>query len=233
MKDKEQVFYGILITITIFLVSTFLGSKLQLNNDFFIPSFATHSLMLLFSLTAIFSLKNHVGYKIEIPQFKTIWRPILIGLLATIFINTIMTIITVAKTSVENIEVHPFMKHSSALQLFVFVFIYASISEELLFRGFLLNMLKPLKAKGIKIFKQHISVSVFISAVIFGLGHLVLITTGVSGNFVLRTVIFTTMLGIVAGYYQEKYDNNAYAIIVHMAGNSLSVLGVFLTSINS
>jgi hypothetical protein len=36
------------------------------------------------------------------------------------------------------------------------------------------------------------------------------------------------MLGLVAGYYQEKYNNNVYAILVHMAGNSLTILAVVL-----
>lgn len=54
------------------------------------------------------------------------------------------------------------------------------------------EMLKPLRVKVVKIFKQHISVSVLISAVIFGLGYLIFITTGISRNLVFRIVIFTT-----------------------------------------
>ena len=82
-----------------------------------------------------------------------------------------------------------------------------------------MNILKPLKAVGITISKRTISLPVIISAVAFGLAHLILITTGASGMVILRVVVFTTVLGLIAGYYQEKYDNNAYAIIVHMAGN--------------
>jgi membrane protease YdiL (CAAX protease family) len=50
----------------------------------------------------------------------------------------------------------------------------------------------------------------------------------VDSLFVIRIVLFATCLGIIAGYYQEKYDNNAYAIAVHMSGNSIAVLGTFL-----
>ena len=64
----------------------------------------------------------------------------------------------------------------------------------------------------------------------FGLAHLILITTGVGALFLLRVVLFTFTLGLVAGYYQEKYDNTIYAIIVHMAGNSVAVLAVFMMS---
>ena len=46
--------------------------------------------------------------------------------------------------------------------------------------------------------------------------------------FLIKAVIFTTLLVIVAEYYQEKYDNNAYAIIVNMVGNSIGVIGILL-----
>jgi membrane protease YdiL (CAAX protease family) len=121
----------------------------------------------------------------------------------------------------------------SPLQIFVFIFIYASIAEEVLFRGFLMNILKPVSIKGIKVFKRNLNFPVIISAVIFGLAHLILITTGAGGLFLLRIVVFTTILGLIAGYYQEKYNNNAYAIIVHMAGNIMGVIGALLMSLNS
>lgn len=41
-------------------------------------------------------------------------------------------------------------------------------------------------------------------------------------------VLGPTLLGIVAGYYQEKYENNFYAIIVHMAGNLMGVIGAIM-----
>lgn len=67
----------------------------------------------------------------------------------------------------------------------------------------------------------------------FGLAHLILFTTNATPFFVLKIVLFTTMLGLVAGYYQEKYNNNAYAILVHMAGNSLTILAVVLMHLNN
>ncbi len=87
-----------------------------------------------------------------------------------------------------------------------------------------------MKTKEVNIFKRKISVPVIISAIVFGLAHLILITTGAGGLFLLRVVVFTTVLGVIAGYYQEKYNNNAFAIIVHMSGNSLAVVGTLLMS---
>jgi membrane protease YdiL (CAAX protease family) len=68
---------------------------------------------------------------------------------------------------------------------------------------------------------------VIISAIAFGAAHLVLLATDASAFFLVRIVLFTTCLGLVAGYYQEKYNNHFYAIIVHMSGNFLAVIASF------
>ncbi len=230
MKNNERLLYGIIITIGVFLISTFVGSKLHLNIEFIPYSFATHSLMLLFSIVLIYGLRKHVDYKISLPRFKETLKPVLFGILTAIIINIFMVMIT--KILGGRIEAHPALTKMSPFQIIIFVFIYASIAEETLFRGFLMNILKPLKTKGMRIFRRNISIPVIISAVAFGLGHLILITTGVSGLFLLRIVVFTTVLGLIAGYYQEKYNNNAFAIIVHMAGNLMGVIGALLVNLN-
>ena len=231
MKNNERIIYGLIITIIVYAIATFSGSKLHLNIDFIPSSFVTHSLMLILSIVLIYGLRKYVNYKISLPQFKKILKPVLFGLLVTIIANISMTIIT--KILGGKIETHDALTKMSPLQIFIFVFIYASIAEEILFRGFLMNILKPLNAKGINIFKRKISVPVIISAFAFGLGHLILISTGASGFFLMRIVIFTTILGLIAGYYQEKYDNNIFAIIVHMAGNLMGVIGVLLMNLNT
>lgn len=228
MNNKQRVLYGLLITLTIFSISTFSGSKLLLGITYVPNSFVTHSLMLILSIFIIYIFKKYVNYKISVPKFKQILRPIALGILTTIVVNISITIVT--KILGDEIESHPVVMNMSPLQVFIFIFIYASIAEELLFRGFLLNVLKPLNMKGISILKHKISVPVIISAFAFGLGHLILITSGVGGMFLLRIVVFTTILGLIAGYYQEKYDNNALAIIVHMSGNSIGVIGALLMS---
>jgi len=231
MKNNERIIYGILITVLVFAVSSFFGTKLNLNIVFFPSSFVTHSLMLLLSIVFIYSLRKFVNYNFAAPQFKKILKPILLGLLATILVNVTMTIMT--KILGGKVEAHPLLTKMSPLQTFIFVFIYASIAEEFLFRGFLLNILKPINSKGIYILKRKISVSVLISAIAFGLAHLILIRTGVGVFFLMKIVIFTTVLGLIAGYYQEKYDNHAYAIIVHMSGNLMGVIGALLMNLNS
>lgn len=230
MRNSDQITYGLIITIGVFAISAFAGNILDLNIAFIPNSFVTHALMLLLSIGMIYGFRREVNYKISIPKFKKITKPILLGLLATIVVNLFIVAIT---GTMGDQETHPVLLNAHPFQVFLFIFIYASIAEELLFRGFLLNILKPLKAKGIDILKRRVSLPVIISAVAFGLAHLILITTGVGGLFILRVVVFATVLGLIAGYYQEKYDNNAFAILVHMAGNLFGVIGAIMMSVNS
>lgn len=228
MKKIEKITYGLIITMIIFLIATYLGKVIKLNNEFIPSSFVIHSIMLLLSIFCIFIFKKNVNFKISLPKLRKIFRPILFGILVTIIANVAISIII--KILGGSIEEHPALSSMNALQIFIFIFIYASIAEEMLFRGLLLNFLEPLKEKGFNFLKRKISLSVIISALAFGFGHLILIFTGVNSAFLIRVVVFTTILGLVAGYYQEKYDNNAFAIIVHMAGNSIGVIGVLLMS---
>jgi len=226
MKNNTRLLYGLLITILIFVIATLLGSKVSLHSNFFPNSFITHSVMLLLSAAVILVLRNQVRYRIALPGFKSIWKPALFGFLTAVVINILLTIIT--KIAGGKIEAHPLLEASSPLQTFLFIFIYASLAEEVLLRGFLQNILSPLSVRGIRIFRIRLSLPVIISAVVFGLIHLILLTTGVSGLFITRIVIFTTVLGLFAGYYQEKHNNNAHAIIVHMAGNLMGLVAAFL-----
>ncbi len=231
MKNNERVAYGLIITLIIYTAGLLISRKLHLEISFIPNSFVNHSVMLVLSLIAIYGLKQDVNYKIALPKLKNILRPILFGIAATIVVNVLMVLLT--KLLGEEIEVHFVFKKMSPLQIFIFVFIYASIAEELLFRGFLLNILSPLKTRKVYIFKKQISLPVIISALLFGLAHLIVITAGVGGMFLLRIVIFSTTLGLIAGYYQEKYDNNLFAIIVHMSGNLLSVISILLMNLNA
>ncbi|NOQ27322.1 MAG: CPBP family intramembrane metalloprotease [Bacteroidales bacterium] len=231
MKNKERIIYGFIITIVIYAIAQFVSFNFNLNSDFIPQAFLTHTSFLLLSVLAIYFLRKHLSYSISMPKFKKVLKPIAMGVIVTITIGILMTVVT--KVSGGELEVHPAFKVMNPLQIFIFVFIYASIAEEILFRGFLQNLLKPLSTKGITVFKRKISLPVILSAIAFGLAHLILIKTGVGFLFLLKIVLITTSLGLVAGYYQEKYDNNAYAIIVHMGGNIIGVVGAILMSLSA
>jgi len=229
MKTNIKLLVGLLVTAIIFYFSNILGSRINIKSDFIPNSFMTHTLMLILSLITIGVLRKEVQYRISWPKLSRIFRPVLFGFLGFFLVNFLFGIITMMASG-DAAESHPALQRMDALQVFVFVFIYASIAEELLFRGLLMNLLKPLKKRGIKLFKRKISLPVIIAAVLFGLGHLVLIQSGAGTLFLVRVVTATTVLGLVAGYYQEKYNNNAYAIIAHMGGNLLAVIPAIISS---
>lgn len=105
------------------------------------------------------------------------------------------------------------------VQVFFFIFIFGSIAEETLFRGFVQNMLAPWRARGIRLLGIRLSLPVIISAILFGLAHFFLLGRLSDMSRVAGVVVNAIVMGLVAGYYQEKYANFSYAALVHMAAN--------------
>ena len=210
MKNSERIIYGLLLTAVAFLAANLSGRLIKLNINFLPDSFVSDTAMLLFAILLICVFKKHVNYRIAWPKFKNTLKPILFGILAAVIVNSLIYGIGMS-LGIEQ-ESHYIFAETSPLQFFLFVFICASVAEELLFRGFL------------QLFKRHISLPVIISALAFSLAHLCLIASGAGAYFLFRTLTFTFVLGLIAGYYQEKYDNNAYAIIVHMSGNLMGLI---------
>lgn len=229
MKNRERLIYGIFITIAIYLLSIVLGKYCNPNINL-ISKTGTHIVMMILSVIAIVVFRRKINYMISFPKFKKSIMPIILGILSSFFVMVIM--VTISKITGLKLTGIPMVSKMPPMQIFLSVFIFASFVEELLFRGFLLNFITNFSNYKVSIFNIPISISVIISAVMFGAAHLILFKTGASTLFVINVLLFTTTLGIIAGYYQEKYDNNAYAIIVHMSGNLLAVLGAILRSLN-
>ncbi len=148
------------------------------------------------------------------------------GFLTAVVVNITLGIITVIVSG--SAEKHPGVANASLLQFLVFDMIMAPVAEESLFRGFLQNYLRPLSDKGFTLFHRRISLPVLISALAFSLAHLILIVSGVGILFLVRILVFTFALGLIAGYYQEKHNNHIFAILVHMAGNLMGLISVML-----
>ena len=107
----------------------------------------------------------------------------------------------------------------SFAQTVIFVWLYASICEEILTRGLIQSFLAPLTMYGISISGLRISLPVLVGALFFGLMHLGLLTTGADLLQVIIIVAFATVLGVIAGYHREQTGSIIPAIIVHMFGN--------------
>ena len=208
---------ALILTSVVYGISVFCGHNLRLECDFLPSSFITHIVMLVLSVGLILAFRSKFSYRIALPEIKQIWRPILYSMLATIAVNLSLGILSLLIGA--SLEKHPLLEGMSALQYLVFIVLLASIAEEHLFRGFLQNYLKPLSDKGFQLLHWRISFPVLVSATLFSMAHLILLTAGVSPVFMTRILVFTFVLGLMAGYYQEKHDNIAFAILVHAGGN--------------
>jgi membrane protease YdiL (CAAX protease family) len=167
-----------------------------------------------------FTLGKNVRY------VKFILLSFIIGII-TMLITGIIANILQSLYPVEGGE--HFASNYSFLETVFYVWILASISEEVLTRGLIQGFLAPLKKYGFKIFKRYISVPILISALFFGLMHIMLLTIGMNVYMVFAVVITCFILGLVAGYYREKTGSLIPAIIVHavfnMSGALLGLLG--------
>lgn len=225
----SRLIIGLLLTFSVSAIAVLLRNVVKLDSEFF-PSFALSGfIILVLAIVLIVAFRNQLDYRIAVPKFNQIWRPVLFGLLTALVLGILTGIITTVLHG--RIEAHPAIRNASVLQYVLFTFILAPVAEEHLFRGFLQNYLKPLGDKGITVCHRRISLPVLIAALAFSFAHLGLLAAGVGAAFMIRTVLFTFILGTIAGYYQEKYNNIVLAILVHMAGNLLGMIPVILLNV--
>jgi membrane protease YdiL (CAAX protease family) len=112
----------------------------------------------------------------------------------------------------------------SPLQGVIFVWIYASTSEEIFTRGLLQSFLSPLTRYGINLSRRvRLSFPVLFSGLHFGLMHIVAID-----KMGPPVIVLTSLLGIVAGYYREKTGSLIPAIIIHALFNVGGMLPMWL-----
>jgi membrane protease YdiL (CAAX protease family) len=112
------------------------------------------------------------------------------------------------------------------LQDIIFVWIYASITEEIFTRGLLQSFLSPLTRYGINLSKKlRLSLPVLFSGLFFGMMHMVAID-----KMGPPVIVFTSALGIIAGYYREKTESLIPAIIIHALFNIGGMLPMWVLS---
>lgn len=87
MKNKNRITLGLLLTAIAFVISNLLGSRIHLNSRFLPYSFVSQTSLLIISIGLIYCLRRYVNYKISLPQIKKVFKPILLGLLATILVH--------------------------------------------------------------------------------------------------------------------------------------------------
>ena len=224
MNKALKIILGILITFLVLMLSGALGSELKTMIDLLPLGFSVQFVILLFSsiLIYFFNKKGIIDFNIGKVNAKQIIYPILLPVVLVLLNESIIIL--------RGNEGHPAIDSMSNMQIFFIIVLLASLSEELLFRGFLQNMLEPIKSFGIKILKIKLSLPVIISGILFGLMHFGIMSMGASFDFAVQIVIAAMIMGMIAGYYQEKYNNFSYALIVHVTSNLIGLLISIISS---
>jgi len=218
MNRTLKILLGFFITVIVLALSSGIEMTTKSILDTIPMGVSSQVGILIISILLIcfFSKKRIIEFNIRKVKMRQLIRPI--GL--TVFLLIIRHLIPM----IIKAKGHPVSVSMSILQQIIFIVVLASISEELLFRGFLQNMLSPIKSYGIKLINTRLSLPVIISGILFGLMHFAMIGAGASFSFVIQIVISGMFLGMIAGYFQEKYDNFTFAFIVHMAANLSGLL---------
>ncbi|MBN2566282.1 MAG: CPBP family intramembrane metalloprotease [Candidatus Eisenbacteria bacterium] len=113
-------------------------------------------------------------------------------------------------------------------QMILLVWLFASVAEEVLVRGYFQSYLEPLRGHGFTAFRMRFSVPVILSALFFSCMHLILLTTETSPAAVYLVMVFTFFLGLVAAYHRERSDSLLPPITAHISFNIGGVIGAIL-----
>jgi membrane protease YdiL (CAAX protease family) len=183
----------------------------------------THTAMLTISLILIYLLsKGKIStYGLKMIKIEQLKQSILVGSVGGVIIGSLSLLLPMSGFD--------FAKEFSLFQVVIFVWVYASISEEFLTRGLVQGFLAPLTRYRFRIFNFHISIPILVAALFFGFMHMGLLTMQVDKFTVFAVVFFGIILGIIAGYYREISGSIIPAIVIHMLFN---VWGTILGSLS-
>lgn len=187
-----------------------------------LSQFTTTTSLLILSLLLILILSKGkiTTYGFTLPAHMRLMWIIIIGL-ALGFVSTLLTNVLPSKGMT-------FVEDFSFLQTVILIWIYASVTEEILTRGLVQSYLSPLATNGFSVLGIFISLPVLLSALFFGFMHLPLLTLGIDISTVAIVVVFAFLVGIAAGYFREETDSLIPAILVHMFANIGGSLCSFL-----
>ncbi len=211
----KRIFTGIIISAVIFLVAAFLPEIVHILK----PSLITHPTMLVLSLIAIFIFSKGNFKEYGFTKGKKIkW---LLPTLIALGLGAIATLTTLL-LKISGIQM---VKSLSFPEIILYVWIIASLCEEVLTRGFLQSFLQPLKDNSVNLLIVKVDLPAFIAALFFSLMHLVIIKGGADFMTVVVIMIFTFCVGILAGHYRSLSGSLIPAVVLHMLANMGGLIG--------
>ena len=223
MKDSMRLIIGLIMWAIIYFMSLYVIPRLGifsklLESPAISPGEITQTAFLVFSIILILILRrSNLSFGFKVAGLRPIIKSVLVSIPA-VFLFFIITSIMAVITGISPDQQQASDIGKSAVNFLITVVLIASICEEIFYRGFLYGFLEPLKKHGFQLFRAFISLPVIICALLFGFGHLCLLSM-MSIVVVAGIVISATILGFIAGYYREKTGSLIPAIAAHMTFN--------------
>jgi len=228
-KIKENTFLSVLVAlflgVFVFVISSYLASftvpfvEQYVELDFYTRTIFFKLYMVILSLFTIWIVNNKTFTDYGFVKAKNISYPkmtlISIGfIIATIVIGNIL-FIGIFKQYFPTENTKTFPTDLPILSMILAVWIWSSITEEILSRGLVQGFMNHLKDKKF----LGLSISVIFSGLFFGAMHLGLLKAGMANWFVGFTLFNTTIMGTLAAYYREKSKSIIPAIYIHILFN--------------
>jgi membrane protease YdiL (CAAX protease family) len=213
--------FALMLAAGVALAAMYAARLVGVSGASFLPtSFVTHTVMFVLSMATMWLLsKGRLDlYGITRGTYKFSPR-IVMWVLPTAVLSVASTI------ALQGGQGPGFPIELTKCQIVVFVWVYASICEELLTRGLLQTLLGGNSRVGPGA-PRKLSMPVIVSALFFGAMHLVLVKSmGLAAVPIILVVVF---LGLVAARYRERTGSLLPAIIVHALFNIGGTLPIWV-----
>ena len=235
MSAHRRILTALALSAAVALSALVLRSAVAMPPGSFVPpSFITHSAMLVCTLALawLFSKGKLAEFGFTLGTYR--WSPrILLWVLPMAALSTLGAFV-----APEGGGGGGPAEGLSRVQLVLFVWIYASVCEEVLTRGLLQTLLAawpgrtreqrvaPPDAAEQAVGRRFWSMPVVVSALFFGAMHLVLVRS--MGARAAPLIVLTILLGFLAARYRERTGSLIPAIIVHALFNVGAMLPVWI-----
>jgi membrane protease YdiL (CAAX protease family) len=220
--DVGRIVIAVLIGVVILLISDVLSALLKGIHP---PSVITHSSMLILSVLTITILGKGRFSEYGFHKAQNVrWVRSTLIALALGASGTCIILLSGASGM-------PMMEQLSFPQVILFVWLLASIAEEVLTRGVIQSYLSPLNEAEVKLLMLKVNIPTLISALFFSAMHITVITSGADIPTTIIVVVYAFFLGLLAGHIRAQSQSLVPAIAVHILFNIGGVVGGILFTI--
>ena len=214
-RAARAVALGLLVMVAVACMATVFGiTPNALKSTPWLGPLVVHSTMLAASLfiIAILSRGRLQTYGFRFPVgWSWLWRAVGISLATGVLGSALLALLPAQGL--------PDVPGLSFIQIVLFVWLYASVCEEVLVRGLVQGFVSPFGHHGISLSGIRLSLPVLTGALFFALMHLPALGPGIQPITLIAFLLFAATAGSMAGWFRERTGSLLPAIVVHMMFN--------------